>query len=442
MFADIGLVTLLTAMVPLLVNYYIPSSLFRSSIRVILIAFGVLFVTASLGLTDMLIALLRTSRADDGYHSMCGTEIALALSVGDWGYLWDYPSLGNKAFHIWIGVLYWLTGCGLTGAEAFNGFAAFWANLMLIRHFASALTLRQSTPTWLPFMVFAPRPFFWFTILYKEAIIYWGVCLFYTSAMRSTTLKDFVRRGIPGVLGIAVGLLFRPYLTIIWVVAVSYAFVFLRRSLLQSAVAIVMLIAAFAAVEDQIGVANTSEALEYLENQAASYERYAAEEGYASNVDVSNPVPGVVGAISLFLRPFPWNLRAARVILASLEIWIITGMILAGWAMLRPADRRALLSRRDVITSLLACAGFCLLFSYILNEGQIIRFRIHALPALLTLAWLPLSVGINRKAARLGFALHRAPYIPAPLAVNAGPVGEQMGAALRRLPASPPRYPR
>lgn len=415
MFSDIGIVVLLSILVPFLINHYIPSAHFRSSVRMILLFLGLLLVWASLGLTDAIMDLIRASRADDGYHNTSGMEMALAMSIGDWGYVWDYSSLGNKAFHVWLGMFYWLTGCGLAGSEAFNGFVAFWANLMLIRHLASSLTLPKRAPTWLPLIVFVPSLVFWFTILYKEAILYWGICLFFTSMMRAETLRDFLRHGLVGLLGLAVAMTLRPYLAIIWAVAISYASVLRRGSLLQSAAAVLVLFAAFAAVQEQTSVSSSAEALEYAEDKAADYERHAAEEGYASNIDISNPIPGVVGAVSLFLRPFPWNLRAARVMLSGLEIWTITSMILIGWYFVSPSERRNLLSRNDVITSLLVCTGFCLLLSYILNEGQVIRLRIHALPALLTLAWLPLAVRLNRQVANRSGAksivMHSSPSI-------------------------------
>ena len=78
-----------------------------------------------------------------------------------------------------------------------------------------------------------------------------------------------------------------------------------------------------------------------------------------------------------------------RMILAMLETYVTTASLLGSlvW-MIKPEGRYAL-KLSEIQVAILATLVFCVFFSYLPNEGLIVRQRVQAMPALLALVVLP-----------------------------------------------------
>jgi hypothetical protein len=111
--------------------------------------------------------------------------------------------------------------------------------------------------------------------------------------------------------------------------------------------------------------------------------------GSAIEYETSGPIFFVSGFVSLFFRPFPWQLGSLRMVLAFLDTWVTTALLLGSiiW-MIKPEGRYSL-KLPEVQVAILASILFCIFFSYLPNEGLMVRQRVQAVPALLTLVVLP-----------------------------------------------------
>jgi hypothetical protein len=103
----------------------------------------------------------------------------------------------------------------------------------------------------------------------------------------------------------------------------------------------------------------------------------------------SGPIFFVSGFVALFFRPFPWQLGSLRMILAFFDTWVTTALLLGSiiW-MIKPEGRYSL-KLSEVQVAIVASILFCIFFSYLPNDGLMVRQRVQVVPALLTLVVLP-----------------------------------------------------
>jgi hypothetical protein len=111
--------------------------------------------------------------------------------------------------------------------------------------------------------------------------------------------------------------------------------------------------------------------------------------GSAIEYETSGPIFFVSGFVSLFFRPFPWQLGSLRMVLAFLDTWVTTALLLGSIIWMIKPEGRPSLKLPEVQVAILASILFCIFFSYLPNEGLMVRQRVQAVPALLTLVVLP-----------------------------------------------------
>jgi hypothetical protein len=112
-----------------------------------------------------------------------------------------------------------------------------------------------------------------------------------------------------------------------------------------------------------------------------------------------NPLRLPQGAVTVLLRPFPWETDSPLQLIASLESAVLIGLILA-----RLASLRAALTRARSTPFLLYCWILVILyaatFSSIANLGLLVRQRSLVLPALYVLIAVRADTTTRRSVSR------------------------------------------
>ena len=90
----------------------------------------------------------------------------------------------------------------------------------------------------------------------------------------------------------------------------------------------------------------------------------------------------------IFLRPYPTEIHNVLAFFAGLETWILSGLALIGWFLLR--RRFEALTTPFVITLMVATLIIAFQFTYVYNMGLLVRHRLQVLPAVVGLAVFPI----------------------------------------------------
>jgi hypothetical protein len=98
----------------------------------------------------------------------------------------------------------------------------------------------------------------------------------------------------------------------------------------------------------------------------------------------------VSGFTSIFFRPFPWEIRSFRILISSLETWTVTILMLFGWLRMSSFERGLALRTPAIQAAILVCIVFSIFFTYLPNEGLMVRQRVQMIPALLVLSLFPI----------------------------------------------------
>lgn len=385
--------------------YYLSAPNFSTGYRIITILGGFVWILLGLGLNSILLQNFGVFRADDVWHDDMAMQLAQHMSRGNWQFVASYFKPGNPAFHLWVGFLYFLTGIGKASAEGLNALFGFWGTLALTRHLGNTLPMSTRVPYRVLLVTLLPSAIFWASLLLKEALMFWSMCIFFTSMLPSEFGKNF-RFSFLGLIGALVGMTLRPYTMITWVVSISVVTLYRSRLVLLSAIMVAGLIFSASIFGRQIeqkvdvessGSAGGTDMLGFAEGWSEKTQQLKFGDG--STIE-GRQIFLVSGAISLFFRPFLWNFGSLRMAITSLEIWIISFLIIFGWLRTSPTQRRLMWARPDVPVCVLVCMAFSVLFTFLPNEGIVARSRLQAMPALLTLAYLPLLLRHSRRAER------------------------------------------
>lgn len=381
---DIIFCSALCCVIPVMVRHFLSTERFTPQFINIVVLGGMFWLAMGVIGNDILLSFLDVGRADDMWHDENGIKVAEWLYVGNWDAIINHMTDGNTRFHLWIGAWYSVAGVGKTSLEALNCVIGLWGALALTRYLGSMYESPMWASDYLLLVVLLPSAVFWTSLLIKEALMLWSICIFYTSVMPVENGKKF-RFGLLTLVSFVVGTLLRSYTMMAWVCAIGIVSVMKSGRILVAMFLVAGLVFSLAFFSSQVGIESLQEAKTFGEGQAAIH---------VNLEDARSTIHGtrilfVSGFEGLFFRPFLWNVRSMRLLVSAAEIWFITLSIVYGWYTLTPSDRRKLLSRPDVEVSILVCGAFCILFSYIVNEGQLARIRLQALPAMITLAYAP-----------------------------------------------------
>jgi hypothetical protein len=329
----------------------------------------------------------------------------------------DYDKVGREYANSWLNggpgpVLYssglrktnfvrWFTGVTYYafGSKLLTGTFVF-ALLALVGSYFWYRATADSVPfvnrkLYLGFVLFAPSIVFWPSIVGKEALMQFGLGVVVLGA--SFLLRQKLLTGFP--ITFAGGWLVwvvRPHLLALVAIATGAAYLagrvrkqegkkagFLTRPL---GIIIIAFLVAFTIGQGAqfLGLKSLSLTSVQSELNATTQSTSQGGSAFKHGTNSLSPLAWPMDAVTVFLRPFPWEVESSLQILASLESAALAVLIVVRFKSLRAALARSrespFLMLCWVLTGLYAVS-----FASFANFGLLVRERSLVLPALLVL---------------------------------------------------------
>jgi hypothetical protein len=349
--------------------------------------------------------------ADATGYDRYGRQFARAWLAG--GRAPDLDGLRETNFIRWFtGVVYYLFGANMVAGFFIFGLLALVGSYLWYRATADAVP-QVNKRLYLALVLFAPSVAFWPSSIGKESLMQLGIG---TVALATAHLLRH-RLARAAVLGFAGGWLLwvvRPHLVALVTLAAVCAYVGGRvrgrggamRSLLARPVGLlaVMLVLAFTVSQATRFLGMEDLSLSSIEKELDENTERTAQGGseFDHGGNSLNPLSLPQGAVTVLLRPFPWETDSGLQVLAALESALLVGIIVV-----RLPSLRAALIRARSTPFLIYCWVLVILyaatFSSIANFGLLVRQRSLVLPALYVL----LSVRPDAKTRRSPVAAPR-----------------------------------
>jgi hypothetical protein len=310
------------------------------------------------------------------------------------------PELGDMRQHNFVrwftGVVYYLFGIDMVTGFLVFGLLALVGSYLWYRATVDAVP-GINRRLYLALVMFLPSMAYWPASIGKESLMQLAigmVALATAHLLRQRLARAFVL-GAPG------GLLLwyvRPHLLAMALIAVGCAYLggrvrgaasglraFVGRPVGMLAVA---LLVGFAVSQgaDFLGLEDLSiDSVEArLDQESEATSGFEAGSSFETGGSSLNPLYLPEGAVTVLLRPFPWETDSPLQLLASLESALVAALILV-----RLPSLRAAITRARSAPFLLFCWGLVILyaatFSSIGNFGILVRQRSLVLPALFVL---------------------------------------------------------
>ncbi len=331
--------------------------------------------------------------ADATGYDRYGRQFARAWLAG--GRAPDLDNLRETNFIRWFtGVVYYLFGTNMVAGFFVFGLLALVGSYLWYRATVDAVP-RVDKRLYLALVLFAPSVAFWPSSIGKESLMQLGIG---TVALATAHLLRH-RLARAAVLGFAGGWLLwvvRPHLVALVTLAAVCAYVGGRvrgrggamRSVMARPVGLlaVMLVLAFTVSQATKFLGMEDLSLSSIEEELDENTERTAQGGseFEHGGNSLNPLDLPQGAVTVLLRPFPWETDSGLQVLSSLESALLAGIILV-----RLPSLRAALIRARSTPFLLYCWVLLILyaatFSSIANFGLLVRQRSLVLPALYVL---------------------------------------------------------
>ena len=331
--------------------------------------------------------------ADASGYDVYGRHLARAWLNGGSGP--ELENLRELNFIRWFtGVVYYVFGTNMVAGFFVFGLLAVVGSYFWYRATADAVP-GVNRRMYLALVLFAPSVVFWPSSIGKESLMQLGIG---TVALATAHLLSH-RLARAAVLGLAGGWLLwvvRPHLLALVTLAAGCAYVGGRvrgsggamRSLMARPVGLLAVAFLLAFTVSQatkfLGMEDLS--LSSIEAELDENTERTSLGGSQFNNDGNslNPLRLPEGAVTVLLRPFPWETESSLQLLSSLESALLVGLIVARLSSLRAALRRA-----RSTPFLLYCWTFVILyaatFSSIANFGLLVRQRSLVMPAMFAL---------------------------------------------------------
>ncbi len=362
--------------------------MFSGKFKMLIVVGGVLWLLYSFVGDEISSFVLDVPPSDAPIHGWMGEEMASLMERDKWQTIWNNFEPGNSAYWLYLGFMHYLLGAGTTTATAINAWVALWGGLMLVRQLGAMFPVGKHRDYVFFFIIFCPSVVFWSSTNLKEGLMYWSICCMF-SGVFSTRKRSAPMASPLMVAGTIVGGLLRPHVIIGWVSAVFAANLFRRG---RMAYALLMLIAiplVLISTQKLTGVRLDVDSA--MERAYGQYTTSAlSKTGSYIEYGQAGPTFFVSGLVSTFFRPLPWELGSLRFLFAAVETWIITLSLALGWVSIGKKGRRELLMLPEVQAAIVALIWGCALLTYFPNTGLMLRQRVQVIPALLTLAFVPL----------------------------------------------------
>jgi len=375
--------------VPFLVNYYLKGFPFPNRFRRWVIWGGIAWLIFAFVAEEYVNQFLGLVAMDANVHWSQAQAAAEELARNNWPFASAWP-LGNEAYIAYLAHVYLFTGCTPIFPIAINALFAFWGGLVLARSLGDMLAFSPNKVVWFFLIIFFPSTVFWATSNLKEAFMYWGGCQIFSIVLpgrRNSSL--FLSPG--AVAGIIVAGILRPHICVVWLGACASVSFFQRGKRVYAVLLLMLLPLAESGLKKTAGVelsAPTS-AVEKLSRQQ-SLQLGSEAGGSKIEYGEEGAIFFVSGFASIFLRPFPWEIRSLRVFISSVETWAVTILLIMGWLRMTPWERRLALKTPAIQAAILVCIVFSIFFTYLPNEGLMVRQRVQMIPALLVLSLFPI----------------------------------------------------
>ncbi len=335
---------------------------------------------------------------DSIVHEETAREIAYLMTNGDWQNARDYFGFGNEGYRFVLGGFYALTNAPEVTTYGIQGFLGFWGMLTVLEIVCLQTNARR-VPFWVVLFLLAnPSAIFWMTFNLKEGAMLWGICMMLRIALRfgETARKESM---FWPALGLLVAGFLRPHIVMAYLAALAFGVAVRQRRIGIAIVTSVGMIAALMMLKTMAPVMFERLADNGIGTTLTEkFHELNATGGSAITYARGAPIPFVSGFILINLRPFPWEVTDITTIAAGCEIWLITGASLLGWYLL--PNRTRLLNTSYVLTLVVAVIAISFYFTYMYNMGLMVRQRVMAFPALISLAVLPTLAMMNPSAQR------------------------------------------
>ena len=385
---DILITFALMMCVPPIVNYNLKSALFTGKFRRNVILLGILWLSYAWISENYAYYLLGLSRMDAGLHWQRALDMSADIARGYTQFSGSFP-LSNDAYVAYLAWLNYLTGATSTSAVVINAFFGFMGGLTLARVFVAGFVHVRGIEKWLYLVIFFPSTVFWTTSNMKEGFMYWGVCQI-LSFMPAISRNEIKSVRLSSIAGVVIAGTLRPHVCAAWLMSCGVV------ELLQRGKRTLVIVLLAVAIPTTLGglerltgekVTSPELVVQRLSERAIGL----ADPRQGSNIDYGpeGSIFFVSGFTAVFFRPFPWEIRSTRVFISSVETWVLTILIFVGWLRAGRAQRKWLIRMPTVRASVFAILAFSVIFSYLPNEGLLVRQRIQVVPALLALAFFP-----------------------------------------------------
>jgi len=292
------------------------------------------------------------------------------------------------------GVVYYVFGSSLLAGTFVFALLALIGSYFWYRATVEAVPMLDRR-LYLGFVLFAPSIVFWPALVGKEALMQLALGTFALGMAFMLRQRLF-----PGLaIGVAGGWLMwvvRPHLLAIVAIAAGAAYLAgrVRRDSVKkpgllsrpTGIIVVALLVAFTITQGAKFLGLSSLSLSSVQTELDATTASTAQGGSAfhSGKNSLSPLYLPRNAVTVFLRPFPWEIQGSLQIFASLE-----SMILAGLVIVRRKSLRIAFARSRETPFLMMCWVMCILyamaFAAFANFGLLVRQRSLVLPALLVL---------------------------------------------------------
>jgi hypothetical protein len=383
--------------------------------------------------SQILYGLLKMSAADEAGHLKLAREAADALWSGNPGKLWGLFKLGNNGFRFYLALAISATDSYGLSTRLFHEFLALCGSLSVVRALHDGE--QEVSPLWIILVMFPPSLLFWSGSNLKEGLMYWAICQIFAGGIASVHTRsrwNMVRL----LVGCVIGALFRPHVVIVWLMALAFSQLWEKRLRRRAVFALAGLGIAFVALQSRIAFAPSLESVGgILDMKSEAISRQGG-----STIAIGTRIPFITGAVTLFFRPFFWTAKSAAQLMAAAEIWSLSLLMIIQMVRLRLADWRRLFGMPTFRAAFAAVIGFSFLYSWMANEGLLVRLRLEVFPAILTLValpWLMAAKGrvqaARRRRASVIVPLKQSPVVRQPLPDG----GSEPGVVSGPQPVSP-----
>lgn len=340
-------------------------------------------------------------RADAGGYHGSGRRLAAAFWNGTWDqvYAAEVPKMGGTEFmRLVTGVVYIFTGPTKLGGFLVFSCLGFWGLYGFYRAFRIGFP-EGDHRRYAVLLFFLPSLLYWPSSIGKEA---WMLFTLGIAAWGAALVLRYRSRGYVVLgLGLAGTAAVRPHITLLLFVALFIAYLWRRRSWVESHTGLLGRMAGIGLMVLVGGLVLTQAAdffhLQDLDpagvQQVLDRTQDQSSKG-ASQFSVSRPKsPGEYpdAVLTVLFRPYPWEAGNAQALVASVEGTLLALLFVVSLPRLARLPR-LLVSTPYLLFAVAYILMFVFAFSSVGNFGIITRQRTQVFPFVLVLLALPLPV--------------------------------------------------